>query len=245
MEKFIKEKFNCGTTTLAEIEVKVMRSSQVRLGNNLQHVEYCEITPRNIRPYGAFNYDRDLKTEANIISLKNQTLHAGDILIPSRSKLSDIALFQDKKYPKKSIYFEKPVVAANGMVIIRTENNDLAEFIEYYFYLPEVQNYINQNPKIRKSNGRVTITTDFVSTLPFPSIIKNEDLSRFSLNKHKLHTIQQKLEKSAETLRTKKNDTLANLYYENTIEDVSEWEKFDADFKVLKQKYQDLFSLEQ
>lgn len=241
MEKFIKEKFKCGVTTLAEIEVEVMRSAQVRLGSNIQHIEYCVITPKNIRPNGDFNYDRDIKTEVNPISLKNQTLKAGDVLIPSRSKLSDIALFKDKKIPEHSIYFGKPVVAANGMVIIRTKNNDLAEFIEYYLYLPEVQNYINTHPNIRKTNGRIAITTDFIETLPFPSIIKTEDLSKFRQYKHKLHVIQQQLAKAADLLRSQKDNTLANLYSENTIQSVSQWEEFDIEFKQLKHKYQDLF----
>ncbi len=241
MEKFIKEIFKCGTTTLAEIEVKVMRSSQVRLGDNLQQVEYCEITPKNIRPYGDFNYDRNLKTEANITSLKNQTLQAGDILIPSRRKLSDIALFKDKKISKGSIYFGKPVVAENGMVIIRTKDNDLAGFIEFYLYLPEVQSYINRSPEIRKANGRIAITTDFIANFPFPSLIMDEDLSKFSQNKHKLHIIQQRVEKSAEILRLKKNDTLSSLYNDNDILDVDKWEKFDNEFRQLQEKFSDLF----
>ncbi len=241
MEDFIKNRFKCNVTTLAEIGIKVKRSAQVTLGSTIEEIEYCEITPKNIRPYGDYNYERNIKTQANPVSLKNQTLQAGDVLIPSRRKLSDIALFTDKKISEGSIYFGKPVVAANGMVIIRTENNDLAKFIEYYLYLPEVQSYINRNPKIRKSNGRVNITTDFIETLPFPSIIATENLSKFGQYKHKLHIIQQKLEKSAEILRANKNDTLANLYNDNTTLNVNKWEKFDVEFGQLKKKYPSLF----
>jgi len=38
------------------------------------------------------------------------------------------------------------------------------------------------------------------------------------------------------------DDTLAQLYADSSSHDVSEWDKFDAEFKQLKQKYPTLFS---
>ncbi len=240
MENFIKNKFNCSVTTLAEAGVEVRVSAQVRLGDNLQDAEYCEITPSNIRPNGDFSDDREIQTKVNLVSLNNQVLQAGDVLIPAKKKLSNIAIFKDKQYPKESKFYNLPTVATIGMLIIRTNNNDTAEFIEFFFSLPEVQKYININ-LCGTSTGRITITRKFIANLPFPSII-NKDLSEFVRYKHKLHITKMRLEKSADELALNMNDTLAQLYDESISHDISEWDEFDTEFKQLKQKYPALFS---
>lgn len=165
LEEFIKIRFNTEASTLHDEGIKVFRSAQVSLTNPDPDLVFYEVSAA-FAPNG--NTQKKKKKGANSKTLINQTLKVGDVLISARTKLKKVTLIEDKLLNK-----EIPTVAMNGVIIIRTGNINLGQFIKYYLELPEVQDYINNDPRTSKKGKRI-IPIKLISELQFPNIFKND-----------------------------------------------------------------------
>ncbi len=146
--------------TLEKAGIKVFRSSQVNLRNINESLEYRTITTR-----GYVSHKK--MVGANPKSLENQTLQVGDILISSRAKLERVILVTERDLEP-----DIPTVAMNGMIIIRTGDENLSNFIKYYLELPIVKDAINNDRRTRKEGKRI-VPIELISELQFPDIFKN------------------------------------------------------------------------
>ncbi len=171
LDEYIENVYKTKKTTLNESEIKVFRSTQVTLRNIDKNLRYIEI------PIGQLSQSRHpfVKTGANPITIKRQTLHAGDVLISARSKLEKVGLILDEYLDLKI-----PTVAMNGIIIIRSGSEALGSLIQSYLQSPEVQELVNNDPRTIK-NGKRVIATEIISELPFPDIIQKD----FSIFKEK------------------------------------------------------------
>ncbi len=163
---FIKENFHTEPTTLEKSGIKVFRSSQVNLRTINESLEYRIITTGELHYlHELVNYP-EKKVGANPKSLENQTLQVGDILIATRARFKTIGLVT-----KKNLEAGISTVAMNGMIIIRTGDENLSSFIKYYLELPEVQDSINYDSRASKDGKRI-IPIELISELQFPDILK-------------------------------------------------------------------------
>lgn len=238
MTKFIKEKFNCDVTTLANTGIEVKRSAQVRLGK-LEPMRYYELTSSDLGKGHGACMGKEVETEANLVSYNNQKLLDGDIVISARTKLNRVFLYNKKRQSRS------PLVPANGLIVIRTKNLDLAEFIEYYLSLAEVQEYINNNPEIKnQATGRIAISTDFIENLPFPAVL-GSDFSVFTKNKKEMYSISFMLSKARNALNNNTDETLQQVYKKDMMDDTSynieELKQFKDEFKKLINEHPKLF----
>ena len=150
---FIKENFHTEPTTLEKSGIKVFRSSQVNLRTTNKSLEYRIITTSELHYLHNLEYYPEKKVGANPKSLENQTLQVGDILIANRARFKTIGLVT-KKILETGMP-TVPTVAMNGMIIIRTGDENLSNFIKYYLELPEVQNSINNDYRAIKDGKRI------------------------------------------------------------------------------------------
>ena len=137
MNEFITNFFDTKAILLKNTNIKLFKSAQVNLKNIDESIEYKEISAGNLsieekRPVS--------KKGANPVSLNNQKLQVGDVLISARSKLSKVKLIRSHDLSGKV-----PTVAMKGIIIIRTESEDLGFFVKYFLELPEVRDYINND----------------------------------------------------------------------------------------------------
>ncbi len=181
LDEYIENIYRSKKTTLDESGIEVFRSTQVTLRNIDENLKYREISIGQLPQLKSTS----VKRGANPITLKRQTLHAGDILISARSKLERIGLVLNR-HLRDNI----PTVAMNGIIIIRTGNEELGYFIKSHLEASEVQEFVNNDPLTIK-NGKRVITADIILQLPFPDIIK-KDFSIFKEKKEFIDSLRSK-----------------------------------------------------
>ncbi len=146
------------------------------------------------------------KKGANPVSLNNQKLQVGDVLISARSKLSKVKLIRSHDLSGKV-----PTVAMKGIIIIRTESEDLGFFVKYFLELPEVRDYINNDNSSLDKNGKRKIDMEFLLNLPFPDILNN-DFGMFTKYKKYYSDIETAAFRTNKRIADVRNKQLANSY---------------------------------
>ena len=158
LDAWVERNFLTESITLEKAGIKVFRSSQVNLKKINESLEYMIITT---------NMSFKKKIGANPKSLENQTLQVGDILISARAKLERINVVTEV-----NLGHGIPIVAMNGMIIIRTGDENLSNFIKYYLELPIVRDTINNDRRASKDGKRI-IPIELITELHFPDFFKN------------------------------------------------------------------------
>ena len=233
LDEFIKNFYGSEKTNLKDSGIEVFRSTQVTLRTIDENLEYKEITIGQLPMIG--NAKR--KQGANPKTIVRQTLQFGDVLISARSKLEKVGLVRDRDLRRNM-----PTVAMNGMIIIRSDSEELGYFIKSYLESSEVQEFVNNDPRTMQ-NGKRVITTDIILELPFPSIIE-KDFSMFKKYKEYFDLIHSKSFRTQTRLSRLRNMQLAKAYLlDINVEDSynqSEWQKIDDTLNEMEKHIESL-----
>lgn len=235
MKEFINSFFDTKIVLLKDTNIKLFKSAQVNLKNIDDNIEYLEISAGNL----SMQEKRPVrKIGANPVSLNNQKLQIGDVLISARSKLSRVRIIRAHDISRNI-----PTVAMKGIIIIRTENENLGFFIKYFLELPEVKDYINNDSSSLDKNGKRKIDMDFLLSLPFPDIL-NSDFSMFTKYKEYYSDIERIAFTSNRRIANARNIQLANSYKLNlndeTSYNVDKWKKIENLYEQINNIIDDL-----
>jgi hypothetical protein len=205
LKKFIRTTYDEDSTTLRESihngsKIKIFKSTQVDAQNTDDTLKYREISISKTKD----PLEITTKNSANPISLKNQKLEEGDIIIPMRKKLDHVLLLS-----QNHITSSTPTVVSKWAIIIRTGDINLGYFIKDYLEKKEVIDYIDSYSI--SVNGRRSITQDIIYDMPFPNII-NYDFSMFATNKKFYGDIDSKRFKILHNFNKVRNEQLRQVY---------------------------------
>jgi len=227
MEDFIADYFGTGVVLLKDTNIEVFKSAQVNLKNIDEGLEYMKIPVSQLSSLG-----NKYITEkgANKVSLDNQKLQVGDVLISARSKLNSVKLIRHYDLNKRM-----PTVAAKGIIIIRTKNENLGFFVKYFFELPEVKDYINNSDSSLDKYGKRKIDIEFILNMSFPDILNN-DFNTFAKYKEYYSRIEGMEFKINRKITKIRNKQLADIYRRDLNNPDSYNEKDWQEIKSLYEK---------
>ncbi len=220
--------------TFEDAGIEIRKSAQVRIKTQ-EPVQYYEISASDISSEGKLSIDEsNLKDKANIGSLENQRLMVGDVLLTIRIKFKQVKIVTEEV-----LSHGLPVVAAKGIVILRTKNIEKAKFLKFYLERDEIKTFINNHKNatiIIRDKKHPLIGSDIIEDVLLPETI-NGDLSLFVKNSSNIEVVVDKGKSLVDNLQylcDKNREKFCKAGIENpSTFDIEIWEKLGIELEEL------------